>query len=82
MLYKERQTSFVCLLAKPVVTKITKIRLFAGPYLYFGDFLVACLFLYENGGILGRARRDNITELAKEFSLPRCEGEFVNGYYG
>ena len=61
------------------VMKATKTRLFGGPYIPFGAFLLVCSFLYENGAILGRARSDKLTILAKTFPAdPGKEDSFIN----
>ena len=54
-------------------------RLFGGPYLLFSQVLTVSLFLYETGAILGRARRDRLSILAK--IVPVLEGredDFIN----
>jgi hypothetical protein len=78
MPYKEGQPTFIGFLSIPVVTKVAKTRLFGGPYVHFGGFLMVCSYLYENGAILGRAKRDKLTELAKMFSIPGTEVENIN----
>jgi len=62
----------------PIVTKVAKTRLFGGPYIRFYNLFEVLSYLYMTGAILGRARRDNITELAKMFSMPGGEEEFMN----
>ncbi len=63
----------------PIVTKVTKTRTFGGPYIYFGGFLMVCSYLYENGAILGRARSDKLTILAKLFPADLGKEEnFIN----
>lgn len=61
------------------VMKVTRTRLFGGPYIRLGDFLIVCSFLYEAGAILGRARHDKLTILAKAFPAdPGKEDSFIN----
>ncbi len=75
---KETQQTFMGFIGIPIVTKVAKTRLFGGPYIHFYGYLMVYSYLYENGAILGRARRDKITELAKLFSIPGTEAENVN----
>lgn len=78
MPYKEGQRTLMGFLGIPIVTKVAKTRLFRGPYIRFYNLFEVLSYLYMTGAILGRARRDNITELAKMFSMPGGEEEFMN----
>jgi len=79
MPYKEGQPTLIGFLGMVPVMKATKTRLFGEPYIPFGAFLFVCSFLYENGAILGRARSDKLTILAKLFPAdPGKEEIFIN----
>lgn len=61
------------------VMRVTERRLFGEPYIRLGNFLLVCSFLYESGAILGRARSDKLTILAKIFpAAPGKEVIFIN----
>jgi len=79
MPYKEGQPTLIGFLGMAPVMKATRTRLFGGPYIPFGSFLLVCSFLYENGAILGRAKSDKLTVLAKLFPAdPGKEERFIN----
>jgi hypothetical protein len=79
MPYKEGQPTLFGVLGIVLVTKVTKTRLFGGPYIPFGALLLVCSFLYERGAILGRARSDKLMILAKLFPAdPGKEESFIN----
>jgi hypothetical protein len=79
MPYKEGQPTLIGFLGMAPVMKVTKTRLFGGPYILFGAFLLVCSFLYENGAILGRAKSDKLTILAKLFPADLGKEEsFIN----
>lgn len=59
--------------------QIVETSLFKGAYLRFGRLLMVCLSLYETGAILGRARRDKLSILARTFPvLKGHEDDFIN----
>jgi hypothetical protein len=79
MPYKEGQPTLMGFLGMAPVMKATRTQLFGEPYIPFGAFLLVCSFLYENGTILGRARSDKLTILAKLFPTdPGKEENFIN----
>ena len=78
MPYKEGQPTLMGFLGIPIVTKAAKTRLFGGPYIRFYNLFEVLFYLYMTGAILGRARRDKVSELAKIFSVPGREEEFMN----
>ena len=78
MPYKEEQPTLMFFLGMSVVNQVIKTRFFGGPYIRLYKFFEVLSHLYTAGAILGRARRDNITELAKMFSVPGREEEFMN----
>jgi hypothetical protein len=79
MPYKKGQSTLMGFLGMAPVMKATKTRLFGEPYILFGAFLLVCLYLYENGAILGRARSDKLTILAKLFPADLGKEEsFIN----
>lgn len=59
--------------------QMSETRLFRGPYIRFGRILTVSAFLYETGAILGRARRDKLSILAKIAPvLEGAEDDFIN----
>ncbi len=52
--------------------------LFGRAYIRVGRFVIAGLWLYGTGAVLGRARRDRLETLAKMFSDPGRERESTN----
>lgn len=79
MPYKEGQPTLIGFLGMAPVMKATRTRMFGGPYIPFGAFLLVCSFLYENGAILGRAKSDKLTILAKLFPADLGKEEsFIN----
>ena len=79
MPHKEGQPTLMGFLGRVPVMRLTKIRLFGGPYIPFGSFMIVCSLLYETGAILGRARSDKSTILAKIFPTdPSKENSFIN----
>ena len=79
MPYKEGQPTLMGFLGTGPVMKLTKTRLFGGPYIHFGGYLMVCSYLYENGAILGRARSDKLSTLAKMFPAdPGKEDSFIS----
>lgn len=78
MPYKEGQRTLMSYLGMEPMRKVVETRLFGGTYIRFSNFLLVASFLYESGAILGRAKRDNINELAKMVSVPGREEEFMN----
>ncbi len=65
-------------LGKNVVLPLVEKGLFGGTYIRVGRFLIAGLWLYQTGAVLGRARRDRLETLAKMFSEPGRERESSN----
>jgi len=66
-------------LGSPVLKNLVKTRVFGGPFIHFGDFLMVTAHLYENGAILGRARRNKMAILAKLFPVdPGKEANFID----
>jgi len=79
MPYKEGQPTLIGFLAMPRVTKVANKPFFGEPYIPFGSFMIVCSLLYQNGAILGRARSDKLTILAKIFPTdPGKENSFIN----
>ncbi len=78
MPYKEGQPTLMGFLGIPIVTKVAKTRLIGGPYIRFYNLFEVLSYLYMTGAILGRLRRDSITELGKMFSIPGREEELMN----
>jgi hypothetical protein len=79
MPYKEGQPTLMGFLGMVPVQKMMKKPLFGESYIPFGATLFVCSFLYENGAILGRARSDKLTILAKLFPAdPGKEERFIN----
>jgi hypothetical protein len=78
MPYKEGQPTLMGFLGMVPVQKMMKKPLFGGPYIRLYNLFEVLSYLYMTGAILGRARRDNITELAKMFSALGREEEFMN----
>jgi hypothetical protein len=79
MPYKEDQPTFIGSLSIPIVTKVAKTRPFGGPYIRFYDLCTVSSYLYTSGAILGRARRNKLSILAKLFSIPGTEKENMAG---
>ena len=79
MPYKDGQPTFIGSLSIPVVTKVAKTRLFGGPYIRFYDLCGVLSYLYTAGAILGRAKHNKLSVLAKLFSIPGTEKENVDG---
>lgn len=79
MPYKEGQRTLMGFLGIPIVTKASKTRLFGGPYIRFYDLCAVLSYLYTTGAILGRARRNKLSILAKLFSIPGTEKENIDG---
>jgi len=80
MPYREGQPTLMGFLGLEPVMKMTKRGLFGKPYILFGGFLMTCSFLYEVGAVLGRARIDKLTILAKMFPVdPGKEDSLING---
>ena len=79
MPYKEGQPTFIGFLGIPIVTQAAKKRLFGGPYIRFYDLCGVLSYLYTAGAILGRARQNKLSVLAKLFSIPGTEKENVDG---
>jgi hypothetical protein len=65
-------------LGKDVVPRLAEKGLFGRVYIRFGRLLIAGLWLYQTGAVLGRARRDRLETLAKMFSDPGREREASN----
>jgi len=78
MPWKEGQSTLMGFLGIPIVTKVAKTRLFGGPYIRFYNLCEVLSYLYTTGAILGRTKRDKLTELAKLFSIPGTEEENMN----
>ena len=79
MANKAHQPTFMGYLGMVPARKMIETSLFREPYIRFGGVLAVSTFLYETGAILGRARRDKLTLLAK--IAPVLEGredDFIN----
>jgi len=76
---KGEQPTFIGFLSIPIVTKAAKTRLFGGPYIRFYDLCAVLSYLYTTGAILGRAKRNKLSILAKLFSIPGTEKENIDG---
>lgn len=60
------------------VSRFVEKGLFGKPYVRFGRFIMAGLWVYQTGAILGRAKRECLPTLAKMFSEPGREEEVIN----
>ena len=78
MPFREGQPTLIGFIGIPIVTKVAKTRLFGGPYIRFYDLCAVLSYLYTSGAILGRARRNKLSILAKMLSVPGTEKENMN----
>lgn len=73
MPYKEGQITLMGFLGMTPVMKVTKTRLFGGPYIRLYDFFAVLSILYMTGAILGRARRNKLSILVEMLVVPGTE---------
>ena len=65
-------------LGKDAVLSLSEKGLLGGVYMRFARFLMAALWQYQTGAVLGRARRDRLEILARMLCSPGQEGEFCD----
>jgi len=78
MPFREGQPTLIGFLSIPIVTKVAKTRLFGKPYIRFYNMFEVISYLYMSGAVLGRARCSKLSILAKMFSIPGREKEFMD----
>ena len=73
MPYTEGQPTLIEFLSSVPVRREVKKPLFGGHYLRFDAFCHILCFVYEEGALLGRARRDKLSILEKMLIIPGIE---------
>lgn len=78
MPFREGQPTLIGFMGIPIVTKAAKTRFIGGPYMRFYNLFEVISYLYMSGAILGRARRNKFSILAKILVVPGTDvNEFI-----
>lgn len=67
----------IAYLANLACAPIIRKGLFAGEYVFFGEYMPASLHLYETGSILGYTYRDRLTSFVTLFCEPGHESDLI-----